>query len=119
MIEGGVKRYIELAAFPIRAFDDVLAFTCAGMPQKLKDGVPVGMWVEVLDDPMLICETGRTFGHTDYSIKSQWLRDLYEKNGMDPDHVNTMRLLPRKVKGGVLLEETTFVMHDMQMIRSR
>lgn len=119
MIEGGVKRYVELARFPIKEFDDVLAFTCAGMPQKLKDGVPVGMWVEVLDDPMAICDTGRVFGSTRYRIKSQWLRDLYESRGMDPDNVNTMRLLPRKVKGGVLLVETTFVMHDNMISRFR
>jgi hypothetical protein len=119
MIEGGVKRYVELAAFPICEFSDVLAFTCAGMPQKMKDGVPIGMWVEVLDDPMAICDTGRTFGSEAYSIRSQWLRDLYESHGMNPDNVNTMRLLPRKVKGGVLLVETTFVMHDNMISRSR
>lgn len=119
MIEGGVKRYVELAAYPVRSFDDVLAFTCAGMPQKIKDGVPVGMWVEVLDEPMAICDTGREFGHASYSIKSQWLRDLYESHGMNADDVNTMRLLPKKVKGGMLLVETTFIMHDTVSIRAR
>lgn len=119
MIEGGVKRYVELNSYPIRSFDDVLAFTCAGMPQKLDNGCPVGMWIEVLDNPMLICATGQTFGHTDYKIQSEWLRELYLSHGKNPDRVNTMRLLPKKVPNGVLLVEKTFVMHDMMVSRIR
>lgn len=112
MIEGGVKRYIELDNYPIQSLDDVLAFTCAGMPQKSDDGCPVGMWVEILDDPMLICATGQRFGQTDYHIKSEWLRELYLSHGRNPDSVNTMKLMPKRVPGGVLLVETTFIMHD-------
>lgn len=112
LIEGGVKRYLELMAYPIRSMDDILAVSCAGMPQKKKDGVPIGMWVELLDEPMLICDTGYVFGRPSYRIKSQWLRDLYESHGMDPDHVNTMKLQQKKVKGGALLVETTFTLND-------
>ncbi len=120
MIEGGVKRYIEFASYPPKCMDDIIAFACAGMPQRRNDaGVPEGMWVEILDEPTAICETGREFGHTDFRIASGWLRDLYESHGMDPDHVNTMRLLPKKVKGGTILTETTFTMKDNMKLRLR
>ena len=119
MVEGGVKRYVELSRYPVEDFSDILAFTCAGMPQKMEDGCPVGMWVEVLDDPMRICETGRTFGDKHYRIQSTWLREMYKAHGIDPDDVNTMKLLRTAVKGGVILKETNFIMHDMMIIRMR
>lgn len=119
MIEGGVKRYIKYEAYPPRDMDD-LEFTCAGMPQnKTDDGVPVGMWVEVLDDPMLICADGYVFGQEHYRIKSQWLRDLYIEHGMNPDDVNTMKKLKVNVKGGCILKDTTFTLNDNMRIRSR
>ena len=120
MIEGGVKRYIEFAVYPPRDMSDIMAFTCAGMPQKsTDDGVPVGMWVEVLDDPMLICSDGYVFGQAHYRIKSQWLRDLYLKYGMDPDDVDTMRSLKTNVKGGCILIPTTFTLNDNMRSRMR
>lgn len=120
MIEGGVKRYIEFAAYPPRRMADIMAFTCAGMPQKsTDDGVPVGMWVEILDDPILICSDGYVFGQAHYRIKSQWLRDLYIEHGMDPDDVNTMRPLKTNVKGGCIIMDTTFTLNDNMRSRMR
>lgn len=119
MIEGGVKRYIKYEAYPPRDMDD-LEFTCAGMPQnKTDDGVPVGMWVEVLDDPMLICADGYVFGQEHYRIKSEWLRDLYTVHGMNPDDVNTMRKVKTNVKGGCILKDTTFTLNDNMRMRMR
>ena len=109
--EGGFKRYIEV-------FDDEPYFdeekknilrynvTCAGVPQnKRADGLPTGMWVELLDCPKRIF--GGELGHEDYCIRSTWLRKLYLEHKKDPDHVNTLKLLPRKVPGGVILEGHT------------
>ena len=76
------------------------------------------MWVELLDDPKLITSSF-TLGQEDYQIKSGWLRDLYLKNGMDPDHVNTMKLIPKKVPGGVILEERQHTISDNMMWRLR
>lgn len=96
--EGGFKRYIEVLG------ENDYVVTAAGVPQKKAfDGCPVGMWIELLDDPELIA-TGAVLGHEDYRIKSKWLRDVYLAHGRDPDRVNTLKLLPRKVYGGIILE---------------
>lgn len=96
--EGGFKRYIEVMG------EDEYSVTAAGVPQKYAfDGCPVGMWIELLDDPGLIAK-GAVLGHDHYRIKSQWLRDIYFSHGRDPDDVNTLKLLPRKVYGGIILE---------------
>ena len=73
--------------------------------------LPIGMWIELLDDPQLIT-TESVLGHHSYQIKSKWLRKLYTDNGMDPDDVNTMKLIPRKVPGGVILEERQHTLND-------
>ena len=118
LYEGGFKRYIELENDPPTCLKD-FSMACAGVPQKVNHlGVPVGMWVELLDDPALIC-TGTTLGHTDYRIKSPWLRKMYTDNGMDPDHVNTMKLIGRRVEGGVILEGHQHTLNDGMQIRMR
>ena len=109
--EGGFKRYIEV-------FNDKPYFdkeekkitrynvTCAGVPQpKRADGLPYGMWVELLDEPSRIF--GGELGHEEYMITSDWLQDLYIDAKKDWEHVNTMKLLPRRVHGGVILEGHT------------
>lgn len=109
--EGGFKRYIEV-------FNDKPYFdkeekkitrynvTCAGVPQpKRADGLPYGMWVELLDEPSRIF--GGELGHADYMITSDWLQDLYIDAKKDWEHVNTLKLLPRRVHGGVILEGHT------------
>ena len=95
--EGGFKRYIE-------QIGDDLTMACAGVPQRrYPDGVPYGMWVELLDDPDRILGA-YVLGRPDYRIKSDWLRRLYIESGRDPDHVDTLKLLPRSVPGGIILE---------------
>ena len=111
IFEGGFKRYIEV--FGDQPYFDKeerklkkYNVTCAGVPQhKRADGLPTGMWVELLDDASRIF--GGELGHEHYSIKSPWLREIYEEAGKDPDDVNTLKLIPRKVPGGVILEGHT------------
>lgn len=104
IIEGGFKRYMELARFPIQEQGDIIGCAIAGVPQHTDDnGVPTGMWVEILDDPELLLEDGAVLGDLHYRIKSPWLRRLYDENGLDPDDVDTMKLLPRTVPGGTIL----------------
>ena len=118
IFEGGFKRYVEIMHEPIRDLKDINV-TCAGVPQRVNHlGVPIGMWVELLDHPWKIT-TAFTLGQEDYRIESGWLRDLYEKNGMDPDHVNTMKLIPVKVPGGVILEPRQHTISDNMMWRLR
>ena len=102
--EGGFKRYIEV--FNDREGLDKYNVTCAGVPQpKRADGLPYGMWVELLDEPSKIF--GGELGHEEYMITSDWLQDLYIDAKKDWEHVNTMKLLPRRVHGGVILEGHT------------
>ena len=100
--EAGFKRYIEV-------FNDQeipYNVTCAGVPQpKRADGLPYGMWIELLDDPSRIFSG--VLGHESYTIKSEWLRQWYWSCNKDPSNVNTLKLLPRKVPGGVILEGHT------------
>lgn len=104
--EGGFKRYVEI-------YDDIkstkdIKVTCAGVPQRFDNNdVPIGMWVEILDNPSIICSNS-TLGNQNYKIKSKWLRDMYTKNNLDPDNVNTLKLLPKRVDGGIILEPSTF-----------
>ena len=87
--EGGMKKYIEVQ-------NSTLKLTCAG--------------VELLDCPERIFQQ-TTLGSADYKIKSEWLRELYEKNGLDPDNVNTLKLLPKRVPGGVILMPSQYDLH--------
>ena len=91
------------------------------MPQRKHiehPDVPIGMWVELLDDPSRILQRIE-LGEPDYRIRSDWLRKLYIDNGMDPDHVNTLKLMPRKVSGGVILEGKTHTLRDNISFRIR
>lgn len=120
VLEGGFKRYIEILKEPIEHEHD-LNVACAGVPQRVdlhRDGVPIGMWVELLDDPMLIT-TSHELGRQHYRIKSEWLRKRYQSVGLDPDDVNTMKLIPKRVRGGVILEERTHRLHDAMVSRFR
>lgn len=102
--EGGFKRYIEV-------FDDKKGLahykvTCAGVPQpKRADGLPYGMWVELLDRPERIF--GGELGHSEYTIQSPWLQDMYIEHKRDWHFVNTLKLIPEKVPGGVILRGRT------------
>ena len=118
--EGGFKRYIEVLRYPIESPKDI-SMACAGVPQKFDPTgkVPVGMWVELLDEPSRICETGRTLGQADYRIESDWLRRIYIENGYDPDHVNTCKLIPETVPGGTILRERQHCLNDMMIYRFR
>lgn len=119
--EGGYKRYIEIFSEDgeIHSMKDI-GMAAAGVPQQLDDhGCPIGMWVELLDDPLRITMTGCTLGHADYCIKSQWLRDLYLKSGRNPDCVNTMKLIPENVPGGVILRERQHTLNDNMIYRLR
>lgn len=118
MTEGGFKRYQEVLNQPVTSQHDY-AIACAGVPQRENYlGVPIGMWVELLDDPDLIA-TSAVLGHEDYKIKSEWLRELYLKNGMNPDKVDTMKLIPRKVPGGIILEKRQHTLSDNLHYRFR
>ena len=112
--EGGFKRYIEVFDNePYYKTDEKgnvkitrYNVTCAGVPQpKRADGLPYGMWIELLDKPDRIF--GGELGHEHYKIESDWLRDMYLAHDKDPDDVNTLKLLTRKVPGGVILEGHT------------
>lgn len=119
--EGGFKRYIEVLSDDgeIHKLSDV-SMACAGVPQQVDDdGVPIGMWVELLDDPLRITMTGYTLGHEDYTIKSEWLRKLYIEHGKNPDCVNTMKLIPENVPGGVILRERQHNLNDGMIYRLR
>jgi len=109
--EGGFKRYIEQLKTEIDSTRS-LKITCAGVPNNKTDsGVPIGMWVELWDDPEIIC-TSELLGKPNDCIQSEWLRELYKQNGMDPDNVNTMKLIPKTVPGGMILTERQHKLDD-------
>lgn len=116
-VEGGVKKYVEWTVLPEEITVDMDFSKCvntalAGIPKEVKviNGVPipVGMWVQVLDNDLIITEDDAELGNQHYFIKSKWLRDRYLKAGLNPDDVNTMKLRTQTVKGGIALVETTF-----------
>ena len=121
IIEAGFKRYMEFSRYPMTSMDDLIGMACAGVPQKYDyhGDYPIGMWVELLDDPERILIDGCVLGHEHYTIKSQWLRDLYTKHGADPDDVDTLKLMPRKVPGGIILEGHTHTLNDNLIWRLR
>lgn len=119
--EGGFKRYIEILSEDgeIHKLSDV-SMAAAGVPQQVDaHGVPIGMWVELLDDPRRITMTGYTLGRKDYKIESGWLRQMYTDNGLDPDRVDTMKLIPENVPGGVILQERHHTLNDNLIYRLR
>lgn len=118
LYEGGFKRYIELMQEPPTCLKD-FNMACAGVPQKVNHkGVPIGMWVELLDRPWRIIEFS-TLGRPDYRIESEWLRKLYTDNGMDPDHVDTRKLIGVRVHGGIILEGREHTLNDGMELRLR
>ena len=110
IIEGGPKRYIEVHD---PAMDSLKCFSmaCAGVPQNEKDGIPYGMWVELLDDPYAIAEN-TVLGNEHYRIRSKWLRDLYLAHGKDPDDVDTTKLIGRRVSGGIIFDKRQHELSD-------
>lgn len=121
VIEGGFKRYMELSRYPMKDMKDLVGMACAGVPQKwdYEHHYPIGMWVELLDCPMRLLEDGYVLGDEHYRIKSGWLRKLYKKYGADPDDVNTLKLMPKKVEGGVILEGRQHKLNDNLVWRFR
>lgn len=120
IIEAGFKRYIELRQYPMQSMDDLVGMALAGVPQrKDRDGCPIGMWIEVLDDPAVIMDEGRILGREDYQVKSPWLVELLNEHGYDPDRVDTRKLIPVKVPGGVILEGRTHRLNDNLQWRLR
>ncbi len=119
--EGGFKRYVEILRED-RIWTEKekwLNMACAGVPKKTNvNGIPVGMWVEILDNPEVIL-SDKHLGQTDYKIESDWLRELYIKNGMNPDCVNTMKLIPERVPGGIILRERQHKLNDNLRMRLR
>ena len=67
---------------------------------------------------------GRGCGKTDYLLRvacelykrhgcqTTWLRALYETHGVDPDDVDTRKLIPVKVPGGWVLEGRQHHLND-------
>lgn len=120
IIEAGFKRYVELKRYPIQSMDDVIGMALAGVPQqKDHNGVPIGMWVEILDEPKIITIDGYTLGNEHYKIQSEWLRQIYLEHGMNPDDVDTMKLIPVRVPGGVILDKRQHRMNDNLVWRLR
>lgn len=110
IIEGGPKRYIEV----LDTRQDSLkcySMACAGVPQNEKDGIPYGMWVELLDDPPAIARN-TILGNEHYKIRSKWLRDLYIEHGKDPDDVDTTKLIGRRVQGGIIFDKRQHELSD-------
>lgn len=121
MVEGGVKRYMEFRCDEPSSLDDFRC-TCAGVQQRMKNGCPLGMWLELMDDPALLIADGAELGHPHYQIRSEWLRRLLIEHGYDPDDMNTMIDRPTqrgRIKGGILFLQNTFRMRDNMMIRFR
>lgn len=118
--EGGLKRYIEV--FEGQPFLKRYNVGCAGVPQHSDaQGIPYGMWLELLDDPKRIMDRTE-LGKRYYKIKNPELREILRNAGKDPDRQNTLKLLPRRVKGGVILEGVTHTLSesaDYQMRLSR
>ena len=121
IIEAGFKRYMEFSRYPMESMDDLVGMACAGVPQKwdYDHRYPVGMWVELLDEPETMLEDGHELGQAEYRIKSDWLRQLYIDNGADPDKVDTRKLIPKAVPGGVILEPRTHKLNDNLIWRLR
>ena len=120
IVESGFKRYVETRHYPPQSSDDFIGMALAGVPQpKDKDGVPYGMQIEILDDPSIILHDGYILGNEHYRIKSKWLRQLYIQHNLNPDDVDTMKLIPKKVVGGVILEKRQHKLNDNLQWRLR
>lgn len=114
--EGGFKRYIEVIGDELDSMQN-FSMACAGVPQSLTfDGVPKGMWLELLDDPQIITQH-HVLGQESYRVKSPWLRRIIANSGRNPDRMNTLKLIPVKVPGGVILQGRQHELSDGLNIR--
>lgn len=112
--EGGFKRYIEVIKDGEPKNASWFSMAGAGIPHDTdRNHVPIGMGVELYDDPTRIYDDDLILGHERYRIMSDWLRQVYIAHGMNPDDVNTMKLVQDKVKGGAILRETTFNIRNL------
>lgn len=127
-VEGGVKKYTEWLKLPeeIQVSDDVgncVKTALAGIPQKMATingvSIPVGMWLEVLDDDLILLNDDAVLGKEHYSIKSKWIRDKYIAAGLDPDDVDTRKTVAKKTKGGISIEKTTFKIGNGFCLKNR
>lgn len=100
--EGGFKRYIEQID-PNPSSIKHYKLAAAGVPLRTK--------IELYDDPELIL-TDAELGHVDYKVRTPWLREHVRREGGNPDCLNTMKLMPKEVKGGIILTETTHKLRD-------
>jgi len=116
--EGGFKRYVEQITPEINSVESLKMATAGVSNQRTDSGIPIGMWVEIWDNPEIIC-SNQTLGNTDYKIKSDWLRKIYFDNGMNPDKVNTMKLIPVTVPGGAILVERQHKLDDCMRLGYR
>ena len=90
----------------------------AGIPQHTdSNGCPIGMWIEILDNPDVIKEKGYELGQRRYQVKSKWLIDLLVKHGYDPNDIDTRKLMPKKAFGGYIYVPTTMKLHDGLLMR--
>lgn len=116
MWEGGFKRYVEQIDDEITGIRSI-NIAAAGVSRKFNDDdVPSGMWVEIIDDPSIIT-VDQELGSEHYKIKSKWLRDLYIKNNMNPDDVNTMKLIGVIKNGGTIFVERKHKLSDSLIVR--
>lgn len=119
IIEGGFKRYVLLMDDDV-SNPDSIQMAAAGVPQhRDNNGCPIGMWIEILDNPMIIKEKGYELGQKEYKVKSRWLSKLLLENGYNPGKVDTRKLMPKKVFGGYIYKPTTMKLHDGLLMRLR
>jgi len=116
--EGGFKRYVEQITPEINSVESLKMATAGVSNQRTDSGIPIGMWVEIWDNPEIIC-SNQTLGNTDYKIKSDWLRELYKNEGLNPDKVNTMKLIPVTKPGGAILVERQHKLDDCMRLGYR
>lgn len=116
--EGGYKRYVEQLTPEINNIRSLKIAAAGVSNQRTDSGVPVGMWVEIWDDPEIIC-SNKTLGDPEYRIKSKWLRKVYVDNGLNPDKVNTMKRIPVAVPGGAILVERQHKLDDCMRLGYR
>ena len=111
-IEGGFKRYFQTH------FDGSYSMAAAGVPQKSDaNDVPIGMWIEILDNPQIIKEHGYELGQEHYCVKSPWLRKILQDGGYNPDDIDTRKLMPKKAFGGYIYVPTTMKLNDNMVLR--
>lgn len=108
--EGGPKRYIELSRHDPQSMDDVIGMACAGVPDTMR--------IELYDDMWLMTKSCE-LGHEHYRVRTEWLREWCRAQHMDPDDIDTRKLLPTRVRGGVILTRHTHHLDDMAQISVR